>query len=122
MMRKEHNFLAFILVGFSVVSLCSCGASSSSGTLRYRPIVFHIGERTVEFTEEDNIYQIDNLDQEHRRFAGWSTDETKDHIICEDKDVSKEKIKDFIYYSSSDRLDLYAIYADILDVDRKSVV
>ena len=116
MMRKEHNFLPFVLIGFYAVSLCSCGASSSSGTLRYRPIVFHIGERTVEFTEEDSIYQIEDLDQAHRRFAGWSTDETKDHIICEDKDVSKEKIKDFIYYSSSDRLDLYAIYADILDV------
>ena len=116
MMRKEHNFLAFILVGFSVVSLCSCGASSSSGTLRYRPIVFHVGEKTFEFTEEDNEYQIGDLDQAHRRFAGWSTDETKQHIICEDKEVTKEKIKEYIYASSSDHLDLYAIYAEILNV------
>ena len=116
MMRKEHNFLAFILVGFSVVSLCSCGTSSSSGTLRYRPIVFHVGEKTFEFTEEDNEYQIGDLNQAHRRFAGWSTDETKQHIICEDKEVTKEKIKEYIYASSSDHLDLYAIYADILNV------
>ncbi len=114
-MRKQHNFLPFILIGFYTVSLCSCGQTSSN-TLRYRPIVFHIGEKTVEFTEEDNTYELGNLDQEHHRFAGWSTDETRNHIICEDKDVTKEKIKDFIYSSSSDRLDLYAIYADIINV------
>ena len=115
MMRRQHNFLPFVLFSLYTVSLCSCGQTFSS-TLKYRPLVFHIGEKTVEFTEKDSTYELGNLDQEHRRFAGWSTDETKDHIICEDKEVTREKILDYIYTSSSDHLDLYAIYADIINV------
>lgn len=115
MMRRQHNFLPFVLFNLYTVSLCSCGQTFSS-TLKYRPLVFHIGEKTVEFTEKDSTYELGNLDQAHRRFAGWSTDESKDHIICEDKEVTREKILDYIYTSSSDHLDLYAIYADIINV------
>ena len=116
MMNRKHRLVPIILLSLYTTSLCGCGASSSSGTLKYRPVIFHIGERTVEFTEEDNVYELGDLSQEHRRFAGWSTDETKDHIICEDNEVTKEKIKEYIYTSSKISIDLYAIYADVLDV------
>ena len=113
MKEKPCKILPLVLMFFYVASLCSCKGTISSVN-QIKSVIFHIGESTQEVDVENNVFKAGNTAQEHRRFIGWSTDQSKEHIVSRDEEVKKEDIQEYFLNKAS--LDLYAIYADILKV------
>ena len=109
-MRKVEKALPFLLIiGYSL-ALLGCNSLDNR-----KAIVFHIGENVVTVKEKGNSFTVDNINQDHKRFVGWSTDETKEHIITDTLSINKSDLTD--YFQDSNSLELFAIYADILKVN-----
>ena len=106
---KAQKAIPFVLIASAAISLFGCNIN----IIKTKTITFHIGEQTVNVEENNNLFKVNNVEQDHKRFIGWSTDQSKSHIISNDLEINKETIKD---YFTSNNLDLYAIYANIITV------
>ena len=108
----SKRLFSLVFVAFYGVSLCGCKTAPTSEN-SVKSVLFHIGEKVVEVAPSNNTFKVDNVNLEHRRFIGWSLDESKENIISNDLEINKHDLEE---YSNKESLDLYAIYAEILSV------
>ena len=112
-MKQTKKIWSFLLVISASFALLGCNQQSIEE--KNKSVVFHIGGKLTTVNEESGSFRIDNVEQEHQRFMGWSTDGTKAHIVSQEKDVNLALIN--TYFVNQDSLDLYAVYANVLTVN-----
>lgn len=109
-MRKTKIVLPYFLIIGCSLSLFGCATKEEEK----KSIVFHIGEQNQEVFMVNHSFKVDDVSQDHKRFMGWSTDETKRNIIFDDLEIKEEDVID--YFVDNNSIDLFAIYADVLNV------
>ena len=109
-MRKTKIVLPYFLIIGCSLSLFGCATKEEEK----KSIVFHIGEQNQEVFMINHSFKVDDVSQDHKRFMGWSTDETKRNIIFDDLEIKEEDVID--YFIDCNSIDLFAIYADVLNV------
>lgn len=109
-MRKTKIVLPYFLIIGCSLSLFGCTTKEEEK----KSIVFHIGEQNQEVFMINHSFKVDDVSQDHKRFMGWSTDETKRNIIFDDLEIKEEDVID--YFVDNNSIDLFAIYADVLNV------
>ena len=109
-MRKTKIVLPYFLIIGCSLSLFGCATKEEEK----KSIVFHIGEQNQEVFMINHSFKVDDVSQDHKRFMGWSTDETKRNIIFDDLEIKEEDVID--YFVDNNSFDLFAIYADVLNV------
>ena len=97
-----------MFISFYSITLSACEPSKT--------VIFHIDDTTVEATAKDDIfYSPDSYLKEGKRFLGWSVDNSKANIIETNYNVNKSTVDEL--FNDDNKLDLYAMYADIIKVD-----
>ena len=110
---KMKGKINLLLVICASGTLFACNNTTSVKEERY--VVFHIGEKVSKVKEEDRSFNPANVEQEHQRFIGWSTSESKDNVIFYNNNPLN--YEDIAQYFNGNECHLYAIYADVLTVN-----